>query len=157
MYSDKPRGWRVLSTPKGDMLVLGPDSAFQLKLIPLNPNEFTGAGMEIPSSFRALDRVRQSPEFGLRPLFDSDIESLMNSISTPKGALPHLQSIIKRTPLSPVELAKTDTTHMLTGPVLTRPDFSTLSSETMRLQQSLEREARETFRRRYPMRAGMYF
>ncbi|UCE10849.1 MAG: hypothetical protein JSW61_02670 [Candidatus Thorarchaeota archaeon] len=146
-----------MSTPKGDMLVLGPDSAFQLKLIPLNPSEFTGAGMELSKSSRVLDQIRRSPEFGLRPLFDSDIEKLLRSISTPDGALPHLQSIIKRTPLSPVELARTDTTHLLTGPVLTRPDFHTLSSETKRLQQSLEREAMETFRRRYPMRAGMYF
>jgi hypothetical protein len=63
------------------MLVLGPDSSFQLKLIPLNPRQYTGAGVEIPDTDDKLDSIKTSPEYGLRPLSDNDIEGLINCSS----------------------------------------------------------------------------
>jgi hypothetical protein len=154
-YSEKPRGWRILSTPVGDMLVLGPDSAFQLKLIPLSPMEFTGAGVEL-SSERHLDPMTTSPEFGFRPLHDKDIQSLIESISSPELVRPEIDSIIKRTPMTLAQLNTTTARHILSGPILTRPDLSTLNQDVLKTQTSLERKARSIFRDRYPMRAGMY-
>jgi len=71
--SDSPKGWRVLNTPRGEMLVLGPENAFQLQLISLNPQEFTGAGVELDSPAKALRSLRSTP--------DLDLGRLMNQIS----------------------------------------------------------------------------
>ena len=75
-YSERPRGWHIMNTPRGEVLVLSSDSAFQLKLIPLNPREFTGAGVELPESNDIVDSIRTSPEFGLRPLSEVDLQGI---------------------------------------------------------------------------------
>ena len=157
MYAEKPRGWKVMSTPRGDMLVLGPDSAFQLKMIPLNPQEFTGAGIELPSPQVALNIVKSSPEFGLRPLSGRDFERIIQSLTQPDIARPSLESILRRAPMSPLDLDRIKSSHLLTGPILARPDFASLSPEMSKLTNMLDKEAEKTFRERYPMRAGMYF
>ncbi|MBN2230321.1 MAG: hypothetical protein JW779_12100, partial [Candidatus Thorarchaeota archaeon] len=156
-YSKSPRGWRVLSTPRGEMLVVGPDSAFQLKLISLNPMEFTGAGIELTDSNAAIDRLRTSPEYGLRPLDTIDIQNLLESMTDPVSSRTHLESIIQRDPILPRELEKVSADHLLTGPVFTRPDLGSMSPEILKIQDSLERSAQSIFKKRYPMRAGMYF
>ncbi len=156
-YSKSPRGWRVLSTPRGEMLVVGPDSAFQLKLISLNPMEFTGAGMEISDSNDAIDRLRASPEYGLRPLDNLDIQRLIDSMSNPAESRTHLESIIQRDPILPKDLEDTRVEHILTGPVFTRPELGSMNPEILKIQDSLERSAQSIFKKKYPMRAGMYF
>jgi hypothetical protein len=128
-YSERSRGWHIMSTPRGEMLILSSDSAFQLKLIPLNPFEYTGAGVELPESSDTAEEIRASPEFGLRPLDETDLQG--EDLSTTDG-------------------------HILRGPVLTRPDLGSLSPEILKRQLSLDRSAERTFRRRYPDRAGMY-
>ncbi|MHA2229804.1 MAG: hypothetical protein ACXADL_15440 [Candidatus Thorarchaeota archaeon] len=155
-YERKPKGWRVLSTPQGEMLVLGPDSSFQLKLIPLNPRQYTGAGVEIPDTDDKLDSIKTSPEYGLRPLSDNDIEGLINAISSPVLARTELENIIRRAPVPPAELNRIKSELILSGPVLTRPDLGSLGSETMKIQAALNKSASEEFRKRYPMRSGMY-
>ncbi|MFW9977664.1 MAG: hypothetical protein ACFFEJ_06250 [Candidatus Thorarchaeota archaeon] len=156
-YSKSPRGWRVLSTPRGEMLVVGPDSAFQLKLISLNPMEFTGAGIELSDSNAAIDRLRESPEYGLRPLDNLDIQKLLESMTDPAASRLHLESIIQRDPIVPKDIERTSAEHLLTGPVFTRPDLGSISPDVLKIQDSLERSAQSIFKKRYPMRAGMYF
>ena len=156
-YSERPRGWRIMSTPRGEMLVLSSDSAFQLKLIPLNPYEFTGAGVELPESSDAVDLIRSSPEFGLRPLSESDLHGIMNSITGEEGPKLSLDAILKRAPRSLEDISTEVPSPVLQGPVLMRPDLGSLSPEILRRQLSLDRSAEKTFRRRYPERAGMYF
>ncbi len=156
-YSDEPRGWRILSTPVGDMLVLGPTSTFQLKLIPLGPQKFTGAGVEISEPKKAVKRIKQTPEFGLRPLSSDDMTELLSAFAHPETSGSNIQSILSRTPLSHDDLTQSSAEHILSGPILTRPDFGTLDSEILKRQLSLDRSASDVFRRRYPMRSGMYF
>ena len=156
-YSDEPRGWRILSTPVGDMLVLGPTSTFQLKLIPLGPQKFTGAGVEISGSKKALKRIRQTPEFGLRPLSSDEMTDLLTAFTNPETSSSKLQTILSRTPLSHEDLTHSSAEHILSGPILTRPDFGALDAEILKRQLSLDRSASDVFRQRYPMRAGMYF
>ncbi|MBE0525485.1 MAG: hypothetical protein IH631_00980, partial [Candidatus Thorarchaeota archaeon] len=84
-YSERPRGWHIMNTPRGEVLVLSSDSAFQLKLIPLNPQEFTGAGVELPESNDIVESIRSSPEFGLRPLSESDLLGIAQSMGADKG------------------------------------------------------------------------
>ncbi len=156
-YSERPRGWHILSTPRGEMLVLSPDSAFQLKLIPLNPYEFTGAGVELPESCDTVERIRSSPEFGLRPLNESDLRGILNSITGDSGPKLSLDDIMKRAPRSLDDLSTDIPTPVLQGPVLMRPDLGSLSPEILKRQLSLDRSAEKTFRKRFPERAGFYF
>lgn len=155
-YSERPRGWHIMSTPRGEMLVLSSDSAFQLKLIPLNPYEFTGAGVELPESSETAEEIRSSPEYGLRPLNEADLQGIINSLSGFSEPSISVADILKRTPLSIEDLSSADG-HILHGPVLTRPDLGSLSPEILKRQLSLDISAERTFRRKYPERAGMYF
>ncbi len=156
-YSERPRGWHIMSTPRGEMLILSSDSAFQLKLIPLNPYEFTGAGVELPESCDTVESIRSSPEFGLRPLSESDLHSILNSITGDSGPKLSLDDILRRTPRSFDELSTNIPTPVLRGPVLMRPDLGSLSPEILKRQISLDRSAEKTFRKRFPERAGIYF
>ena len=147
----------MMSTPRGEMLVLSSDSAFQLKLIPLNPYEFTGAGVELPESCEAVETIRSSPEFGLRPLSESDLHGILNSITGDKGPKLNLDDILKRAPRSLDDLSVDIPSPILRGPVLMRPDLGSLSPDILKRQLSLDRSAEKTIRKRYPERAGMFF
>ena len=155
-YSERPRGWHIMNTPRGEVLVLSSDSAFQLKLIPLNPREFTGAGVELPESNDIVDSIRTSPEFGLRPLSENDLHGMAQSIQSGQDARQEIGEILSRTPLSIEDLSSNQSSHILRGPVLTRPDLGSLSPEILKMQMSIDRSAQKTFRKKYPMRAGMY-
>jgi hypothetical protein len=156
-YSERPRGWHIMNTPRGEVLVLSSDSAFQLKLIPLNPQEFTGAGVELPESNDIVESIRTSPEFGLRSLSESDLQEIANSMRTDKDARQEIGEILSRTPLSLEDLSSIKSSHILQGPVLTRPDLGSLSPDMLKMQTALDRSAQKTFRKRYSMRASMYF
>lgn len=146
-----------MSTPRGEMLVLSPESAFQLKIIPLSPFEFTGAGVEIPNSNKAIDSIRSSPEFGFRPLDESDLVSIAQAIGSEEQPQSKLREILARTPLSLDDVASGTASHILRGPVLMRPELGSLDPETLRMQVDLDKEADRIFRKKYPMRSGMYF
>jgi hypothetical protein len=146
-----------MNTPRGEMLVLSPESAFQLKLIPLNPHEFTGAGVELSQSNKAVERIRSSPEFGLRPLEESDMTHIARSLSSESGAEAALRDILGRTPMSVEDLSTSSASHILRGPVLMRPELGSLGRDISETQRSLDSLAEKTFRDRYPMRSGMYF
>jgi hypothetical protein len=156
-YSDEPRGWRVMSTPVGDILVLGPTSTFQMKLIPLGPQKFTGAGVEITEPRKVLKRIRQTPEYGLRGLSSGDISDLMSALNNPESSSAKLHSILQRSPESHADLTQSNAEHILSGPVLTRPDLGSLDPTLLKMQRTLDLSAAEVFRRKYPMRSGMYF
>lgn len=155
-YAARPRGWHIMNTPRGEVLVLSSDSAFQLKLIPLNPQEFTGAGVELPESNDTVDAIRTSPEFGLRPVNESDLQGIADSLSGNQGAREEISEILSRTPLTIEDLSSNQSSHILRGPVLTRPDLGSLSPEMLKMQIALDRSAQKTFQKKYPMRAGMY-
>lgn len=155
-YSERHRGWHIMNTPRGEVLVLSPDSAFQLKLIPLNPIEFTGAGIELPESNDIVERIRASPEFGLRPVSEGDIQNIASAMGGSEEAWREMREVLLRTPLSLEDLSASKSSHILQGPVLTRPDLGSLSPDILRMQMSLDKSAQKIFRDRYPMRAGMY-
>jgi hypothetical protein len=138
------------------MMVIGPESAFQLKLIPLNPFEFTGAGVEISSPGTALETLKSAPEFGFRALSEADVKDLFEALSDPSSNRFSVQSIIKRAPMSLEEMGHAQGGHFLSGPVLTRPDLGSLGPDILKTQVSLDRDADELFRKRYPHRAGMF-
>ncbi|TFF67983.1 hypothetical protein EU520_00995 [Candidatus Thorarchaeota archaeon] len=156
-YNERPRGWRVLHTPLGDMLVVGPTSAYQLRLIPLGPGKFTGAGAELDEESPSIERMKATPEYGLRSLTQNDLEDLIKGIEDPELTRPKIAEIIRRSPIPPSDLAQQKAKHYLSGPVLTRPDLTSLSPDITRIQRSLESQAEKVFREKYPMRSGMFF
>lgn len=156
-YSDHPRGWRVMTTPRGEMLVVGPDSAFQLKIISLNPFEFVGSGTEIKDTGSVIKSVRSTPEFGFRPLTQSDLQGIVNAFGNPQEVQSQLRNIILRAPVSSSELQRSSIDHILSGPVLTRPELSSLGGDVLKIQNQLEKSAMSIFRKRYPMRSDMFY
>jgi hypothetical protein len=146
-----------MTTPRGEMLVVGPDSAFQLKLISLNPFEFVGSGMEVKDTSSAIKSVRSTPEFGFRPLTETDIQGLVAAFGNPRGMQSKLRNIIQRAPVSTSDLDSGSIDHILSGPVLTRPDLTSFGGDVKKVQDQLDKSALSIFRKRYPMRAGMYF
>ncbi|TXT56536.1 MAG: hypothetical protein BAJATHORv1_20125 [Candidatus Thorarchaeota archaeon] len=156
-FNESPRGWRVLSTPRGEMLFVGTDTSYQVKAIPLGPKKFTGAGIEIPNPGKAFDAFTRTPEYGLRPLESADLRNLVEAMQDPSLTSKHLQEIIRRDPIAPRDIDPNLENPLLTGPVLTRPDLSSLGGELGMSQKRLNEYAQEQFRKRYPMRAGMYF
>jgi hypothetical protein len=127
-----------------------------LKLIQLSPYEFTGAGVELPESNDTAESIRSSPEFGLRPLKETDLQGLFNALTGSTEPSISIGDILKRTPKSIDDLSL-ESSHILRGPVLTRPDLGSLGPELLKRQLSLDRSADRIFRKKYPMRAGMYF
>ncbi|MHA2601920.1 MAG: hypothetical protein AM324_007310 [Candidatus Thorarchaeota archaeon SMTZ1-83] len=156
-YEKHPRNWRVMHTPRGEMLVVGPDSVFQLKLISLNPFEFTGSGVEMTKDDNVVKSLKSTPEFGLRPLSDVDIQRIIESLTDSSRPRFDFGEVIKREPMSPSKVRGSSVEHLLSGPILHRPNLGSLSPEILRIQESLDRSARTTFRKRYPERAGMFF
>ena len=81
-----------MSTPVGDMLVVGRDSAFQLKLIPLNPREYTGAGTELPESNDVTDSGSSVPAPEIDRKINEMVEKLRSECGVVRGGLTPSQS-----------------------------------------------------------------
>ncbi len=155
-YTENPRGWHILNTPSGDMVVLGPDVSYQLRIIELSPSRYTGVGMEIESLEMPVEEISGTPEFGLRVLDEQDIRILAEALVGSSNMLPQVEEIVRRTPVSLAQIEHSDVKHILSGPVLSRPDLKCFSPSVIRRQYELERHAQRIFRERYPLRAGMY-
>ncbi len=154
-YSRQPTRWHVLNTPDGDMIVLGPESAFQLRLIPLSPYQYTGVGVELTDEIASLSSMRSGAPFGLRPLEQTDLRVLLDAVNREIPPSSVISDVLRREPLPPSELK--GHTHVLSGPVVIRPDLSSLDPTIRRLKTDLDKEARKAFNEKYPLRAGMFF
>ncbi len=156
-YEEEPRGWHVLSTPSGDWLVLGPHEAYQLRLVPLDPMRYVGSGTAIDDVDRVLEATRSAPEFGLRPLNDSDLRRLMAAAEGAVALSSSVESVLGRAPRRPTAVFSSDVRHVLSGPVLVRPDLRSMSPAFSEVQEQLDRAAVDMFRTRFPERARMFF
>lgn len=112
--------------------------------------------MELPERDDSLDYLTSSPEFGLRPLMKSDMEGLANAVGDAEKAKQSIRALLERDPLSPSEAKKNRAKQFLSGPVLTRPELSSLGPAIKKAELTLDKNAQDIFRRKYPMRAGMY-
>ncbi|MHA1771280.1 MAG: hypothetical protein ACTSYL_06620 [Candidatus Thorarchaeota archaeon] len=156
-YSQEPRGWHVLNTPTGDLLVLGPHSTFQLRLIDLNPAEFTGVGMELHAPPESISHFRSAPDFGLRGLSNTDLGNLVKALHGDSLAMEQARDILNREPLPPSEVESKNIDHILSGPVFTRPDLVSLDPTIASITHQLSESARDLFHKKYPMRSGMFY
>jgi hypothetical protein len=79
-YNRHPEGWSVLVDSKGDVLVIGPSSGYRLKLVPLNPREYTGVGVRLGKSKELREMVKDIPPYGFRPLSREETRDLLSAI-----------------------------------------------------------------------------
>jgi len=156
-YNEKPEGWKVLIDRRGNMLVIGPRVGYRLKLIPLNPKEYTGVGMRT-SGLKEMQRVTEGlPSYGFRPLSSRETKQLLNTIH--KGGTVQSKLIKKLLGTKPVptwELPKKEHKAVLTGPVIAHPNLSAISKSQRELERKLALEADKLFKRKYPLRAAIY-
>ena len=155
-YNDRPVGWNVLRDYKGNVLVLGPDDGYMLKMVPLNPQEFTGVGMKIDDSNDMRGLVEGAPSYGFRPLSTKQTERLVNSFRQGEKQHRLISKLLEKKPISIPELKKKKPKSVLGGPFIGHPDLSTISESQRELETKLKIESLKLFKKKYPYRASIY-
>jgi len=156
-YNKKPEGWSVLTDHKGNVLVLGSRMGYRLKLIALNPQEYTGVGVRISGTKQMRKVVEGVPSYGFRPLSGMDTKKLLSTIHQ-RSAVQNrvIKKLLDINPVSTWELHKKETKTVLGGPVITHPNLSAISKSQRELEVKLAVEADKLFRNKYPGRAAIY-
>jgi hypothetical protein len=155
-YNKWPEGWRVLADPKGNLLVLGPQVGYRLKLIPLSPGEFVGVGINV-DPLEEIREASQIPFYGFRPLSNRQAAELLGAVG-PNGRIEQkaLLKLLGVKPISTLNIKEEATGGLLTGPIITHPDLSAVPLGQKELEMKLSLEADKLFRARHPFRAGIY-
>jgi hypothetical protein len=154
-YNNQPEGWSVLTDYKGNLLVLGPNDGYMLRMIAINPQEHTGVGVKIDNPQEIRRFVNGSPSYGFRPLSTRQTKKLLNGFH--RGEQHRLVSeLLEKKPLSIPELQKKKPKVVLGGPFIRHPDLSTISENQRLLEAKLKIESEKLFRKRYPLRASIY-
>lgn len=155
-YDKKPEGWTVLTDHKGNVLVLGPKIGYRLKLIPLNPQEYTGVGIKI-AGLREMRRVVEGvPSYGFRPLSSVETEELLNTVHQGYIQSKLINKFLEMKPVSTGELKKKRPKAVLSGPVIAHSNLGAISKSQRELEAKLAVEADKLFRKKYPQRAAIY-
>jgi hypothetical protein len=155
-YNEKPRGWRVFADPKGNVLILGPQVGYRLKLVPLSPGEFVGVGADV-DPLEEMRKEEPVPFYGLRPLSRQQASELFGSIQ-PSGQISSyaIRRLLGVEPVPTWDLQEKKLSGLLTGPIVTHPNLSAVPRGQEELEAKLSLEADRLFRARYPFRAGIY-
>ena len=155
-YNKKPEGWTVLIDRKGNMLILNPRVGYRLKLVPLNPREYTGVGVKL-NSLNEMQKVTEGvPSYGFRPLSNMDTEELLTSIHQGSAMNKLIEKFLMMPPVSTMELQKKPPKTILSGPVIAHPNLNAISKSQQKLEKKLTIEAYKLFEKKYPHRAAMY-
>ena len=155
-YNKHPVGWTVLRDFKGKVLVTGPKEGYMLKIVMINPQEYTGIGVKIDSPRELRTLVEGSPAFGYRPLTNMQAEELLNSFRHRERQNRLISELLERKPVPTLEIEKTRPNAVLSGPIIAHPDLSTISKSQRELESKLRIGAEKLFRQKYPHRAEMY-
>ena len=156
LYNKNPGGWSVLIDQKGNMLVLGPRTGYKLRLIPINPREYTGVGVKIQGLEEIRETLRGIPSYGFRPLTRYKMKRFLDSIQQ-EGLIKEklIRELFRIKPVPTREL-QVRTEAILSGPIITHPDLSAVSKGQRELEARLTMEAERLFRMKYPSRARIY-
>ena len=155
-YNKHPVGWTVLRDFKGNILVTGQKEGYMLKIITINPQEYTGIGVKIDSPHELRTLVDGAPLFGYRPLSNNQAEELLNSFLHRERNTRLISEILEKKPIPTLEIRKKKPKAVLTGPVIAHPDLRTISKSQRELELKLRIGAERLFRQKYPHRAEMY-
>lgn len=156
-YNKKPEAWSVLADTRGNIIVLGPTLGYRLKFIALGPHKYTGVGAKVKNVKKLRDIVEGTPPYGFRPLSKNKIDVLFTALRR-KGKLERrmVAELLEPKPISTGRLMKIKPRAILSGPVITHPDLSSISWRQRELERKLALEAEKLFRKRHPLRAEMY-
>ena len=156
-YNRHPEGWSVLVDNKGNVLVIGPSSGYRLKLVPLNPREYTGVGVKFGRSKGLQKMVKNLPPYGFRPLSREETRDLLSTIHR-KGRPTdkRIKELLEMKPVPTWEIDKKRPEAVVTGPLVAHPNLSAISKRQRELEVKLAVEADKLFRRKYPLRARTY-
>ena len=156
-YNRRPEGWRILADQKGNVLIISPNETYRLKVIPVNPREYTGVGVKVGGLEEIRGNVDELPSYGFRPISDNDAKRLFNSLNR-DGDINNevLKQLLGRSPVTARDIEEEMPQAVLTGPVITHPDISTISRGQRELEAQLAFEANKFFRKKYPDRAAIY-
>jgi hypothetical protein len=154
-YNDQPEGWSVLMDHKGNLLVLGPNNGYMMRIIPINPQEHTGVGVKIDNSQEIRNFLKGAPSYGFRPLSTRQTKKLLNDFRRGEEQRS-ISELLDKKPLSISELQKKKPKMVLGGPYIRHPDLSTISKSQRLLEARLKIESEKLFRKKYPLRASIY-
>ena len=155
-YNKQPLGWTVLRDFKGNVLIIGPKEGYMLKLVTINPQEYTGVGMKIKSPRHIQKLVKGAPQYGYRPLPNRQAKELLNSFQNIEKQNKIISEVLERQPIPTWEIEKKKPSLILNGPILAHPDLSAISKSQRKLDLKLKIEAQKLFKKKYPHRAEMY-
>jgi len=155
-YNEQPTGWIVLTDFKGNILILGPNEAYRLKTLPINPQEHIGVGVKIDTPHEIRRRIEGAPPYGFRIISSKQFKKLTNRFSNTESQSKLLSKILNNKTLSTWEIETKGRNAVLSGPVIAHPDLSTISKSQRQLDLKLTIEAGKLFRKKYPNRAAIY-
>lgn len=156
-YNRKPEGWNVLIDGRGNVLIIGPKVGYRLKLITLNPQEYTGVGTKIEGLEEMRRILKGIPSYGFRPLSTKETKELFNTVHNRDAVQNKLiKELLGMKPVPTWELQEKRTKAFLSGPIITHPNLSAISERQRELEARLSIEADKLFRKKFPRRAGIY-
>lgn len=155
-YDKNPESWAVLADRRSNLLVLGPDGGFRLKILSLGPHKQIGVGAEVDLSTDLREIMKESSSYGFRPLSMEKARGLLTAIQRGNLKRSHVKNLLGASPVSTVDLQKMKPEMVLSGPVMLHPNLSTISNGQKELEEKLTIEADKLFRKKYPLRAGIY-
>jgi|YelNatPaOPRAMG01_1025707.scaffolds.fasta_scaffold03505_4 hypothetical protein len=156
-YNKRPQGWRVIADQKGNVIVQGPNVIYRVKLLPLSPVEYTGVGVEM-SGLESLNVWDKGvPPYGFRPLVGDDVLQFLKALQRGDHMkLEFIRRLLDREPVPTWELTGRGLGGILSGPIISHPDLSSISREQQELDRKLLLEVNRLFWKRQPFRAGIY-
>ncbi|MEJ2241237.1 MAG: hypothetical protein P8Y18_03725 [Candidatus Bathyarchaeota archaeon] len=155
-YNDLPVGWNILRDYKGNLLIIGPNEGYMLKIVPITPQESTGVGIKVESTNQIRRIIAGAPSYGFRPLSTQQTEKLVKSFQQGKNQNKLLSKLLEKNPVSIPELNKEKPESILGGPLINHPDLSTISKGQRQLEAKLKIESMKLFKMKYPQRASIY-
>ncbi|MDH5807236.1 MAG: hypothetical protein QXW62_03245 [Candidatus Methanomethylicaceae archaeon] len=150
-YNKHPKGWRFVSDNKGNVIVIGPDVGYQLKLMMINPNESIGIGTKITNLESIKNIFKIEFDAGFRILDESALNTLISGKFSNNFILKLLEK--EPSPLNELDKGKA----ILGGPFLLHPDIRMISKSQQKLEEKLTMELNKLFRMKYPHRANIYW
>jgi len=124
-YNKNPNRWSVLADHRGNLLVLGPEVSFRLKLVPLSPDRHIGVGVEISRPKGILRVVEGTASYGFRPLSRDEGARLLEAIRQGDLERGLVRRLLGISPVSTREIQEMKPEMVVGGPVILHPDLST--------------------------------
>jgi len=140
-YNKKPKGWKFISDFKGNIIVIGPDMGYQLKVMMINPYESIGIGTRLYKPINEPIKYDFKYNSGFRILDEKSFKEIIS------GNYNIIWNILRKDPIPTYELNKGKI--ILGGPILATDIKS-------KIEEKLSIELEKLFRKKYPFKANMF-